>query len=87
MYGLHLTEVLLINNTKMKLCVWVFERKAVIATEYKAARFLQRKMFFFFFFLCFCFSFSPFSNTIEPKGHFIDHSEVMSPIVCLLSLT
>lgn len=55
MYVLHLTEVLLINNTKMKLCVCarVFERKAVIATEYKAARFLQRN---FFSFLCFCFS-------------------------------
>lgn len=63
----------------------VFERKAVIATEYKAARFLQKKktVFFFMFFV----SLSPFSNTIEPKGHFIDHSEVMSPIVCLLSLT
>lgn len=86
MYELHLTEVLLINNTKMKLCVCarVFERKAVIATEYKAARFLQRKRCFFFLFYVFV---SPFSNTIEPKGHFIDHSEVMSPIVCLLSLT
>lgn len=89
MYVLHLTEVLLINNTKMKLCVCVcarvFERKAVIATEYKTARFLQRKknVFFFFMFLFL----SPFSNTIEPKGHFIDHSEVMSPVVCLLSLT
>lgn len=63
----------------MKLCAGVWE-KAVIATEYKAARFLQRKCFFLF--LCFCFS--PFSNTIEPKGHFIDHSEVMSPSVCLV---
>lgn len=60
----------------------VFERKAVIATEYKAARFLQRKKCFLFYVLFL--SLSPFSNTIEPKGHFIDHSEVMSPIVCLV---
>lgn len=38
-----------------------------------------------FLFFSLCLSLSPFSNTIEPKGHFIDHSEVMSPIVCLLS--
>lgn len=54
MYVLHLTEVLLIN-TKMKLCVcvcaWMFERKAVIPTEYKAARFLQEKKCFLFFYL------------------------------------
>lgn len=68
------------------VCTGVFERKAVIATEYKAARFLQRNVLFFLFslsFLCFLLL-SPFSNTIEPKGHFIDHSEVMSPIVCLV---
>lgn len=71
------------------MCARVFERKAVIATEYKAARFLLRKncFFFSFFILNVLVSLSPFSNTIEPKGHFIDHSEVMSPIVCLLSLT
>lgn len=48
MYELHLTEVLLINM-KLKLCVWMVERKAVIATEYKAAHFL----IFFFSFLSF----------------------------------
>lgn len=60
MYVLHLTEVLLIN-TKMKLCVcvcvcaWMFERKAVIPTEYKAARFLQGKEVFSFFLILFLF--------------------------------
>lgn len=57
----------------------MFERKAVIPTEYKAARFLQRKEVFSFFLSCFS-----FSNTIEPKGHFIDHSEVMSPVMSLV---
>lgn len=68
MYGLHLTEVLLINNTKMKLCVWVFERKAVIATEYKAARFLQRKMFFFFSFYVFVSPSLLFLTPLNLKG-------------------
>lgn len=71
----------------MRVCAGVFERKAVIATEYKAARFLQRNVLFFSSSLCLFYVFvslSPFSNTIEPKGHFIDHSEVMSPIVCLV---
>lgn len=51
----------------------------MIPTEYKAARFLQRKEVFSFFLSCFS-----FSNTIEPKGHFIDHSEVMSPVMSLV---
>ena len=62
----------------------------MIATEYKAARFLQENnvLFHFFMFLFLSFSLSlSFSNTIEHKGHFIDHSEVMSPVVRLLSLT
>lgn len=59
MYVLHLTEVLLINNTKMKLCVCarVSERKAVIATEYKAARFLPRKKCVFLFYVLLSLSF------------------------------
>lgn len=65
---------------KLYVCAWVFERKAVIATEYKAARFLQRWCVPFL-----CSSFS-FSNTTEPKGHFIDHSEVMLPDVYLIYL-
>lgn len=48
MYELHLTEVLLMDILKSKLCV---ERKAVIATEYRAAHFLM-----FFLFNIFCFS-------------------------------
>lgn len=51
---MNLTEVLLINGTKMKLCVWArgcLREKAVIATEYKAARFLQKCFFFFYVFV------------------------------------
>lgn len=56
MYG-HLTEVLMMNNTEneayVRVCaaVCVFaKKKAVIAIEYKAARFLQmgKKSFHFF---------------------------------------
>lgn len=68
--------------------MWMFERKAVIATKYKTAHFLIFfPLLFDVFFFCLSLSHSNFSNNIEPKGHFIDHSEVMSPIVCLLSLT
>lgn len=41
MYELQLTEVLLMDIMKLKLCVCTVERKAVIATEYKAAHFLM----------------------------------------------
>lgn len=81
MYEPHLTEVLLMD-VKLKLCVWTLARKAVIATEYKAAHFLM--VFFFLFNIV---VFLSFSNNIEPKGHFIDHSEVVSSVVRLLSLT
>lgn len=39
----------------------------------------KEKKCFLFFLSCFS-----FSNTIEPKGHFIDHSEVMSPVMSLV---
>ncbi len=84
MYELHLTEVLLINNTKMKLCACagVWEKKLWLPLNIKQhVSYKEKDVFLFYVFV------SPFSNTIEPKGHFIDHSEVMSPIVCLLSLT
>lgn len=83
MYVLHLTEVLLIN-TKMKPRVSeCWREKLWLPLNIKQHVSYKDKCFSYFLFFYILFLVSVFSNTTEPKGHFIDHSEVMSPDLCL----